>query len=269
MSAVEVFQFPATGNHVRTCVVDGDPWFVAADVCFVLGYGGGARNAVQRLPERMKGVEEFNTPGGPQRLTIVNEAGVYRLVMRSTLPGAEGFQDWLAEEVVPAIRRTGSYNAVAQIPQSFAAALRLAADEHERAEREAAKVAELAPRAATLDAIEGGDGLTLRAFHKKYFSDVRERAFFEHLYARGYLIDQRGKGAWSNSKQKFRDGAQHGHPGFKGKPYLYLHTVVDDTETRRENTRVRPGAPEVTFRDRLAREGLPANTNNAIERKSA
>lgn len=107
--AVTPFEFPATGQTVRTVEVDGDPWFVAADVTTVLGYGGGARNTLRRLPERMKDVEEINTPGGVQRMTVVSESGVYRMVMRSNLPAAEAFQDWIAKDVVPAIRRTGSY----------------------------------------------------------------------------------------------------------------------------------------------------------------
>lgn len=158
MTAIEVFQFPATGANVRTVVIDGEPWFVAADVCAVLGYGGGGRNAVLRLPERMRGVAEFNTPGGLQKLAIINEPGVYRLVMRSNLTTAEEFQDWLAEDVVPAIRRTGGYEVAPQVPQSFSEALRLAADEHDRADRAEAKVLELEPSASAWNTLGSSDG---------------------------------------------------------------------------------------------------------------
>lgn len=155
---VEVFQFPATGAAVRTVVRDDEPWFVAADVCAVLGYGGGARNAVARLPERMKGVAPINTPGGVQQVTVLNEAGAYRLVMRSTLPGAEAFQDWLAEEVVPAIRRTGRYEVAPAIPRTYAEALRLAADEHERAERAQRELETAAPKAEAWDVLASAHG---------------------------------------------------------------------------------------------------------------
>src|SRR5687768_8417360 len=74
------FQFPSTGQTVRTVLRDGEPWFVAADVCAVLGHSN-HRVAVGRLPERMKGVTEVDTPGGPQDMRIVSEPGVYRLVM--------------------------------------------------------------------------------------------------------------------------------------------------------------------------------------------
>jgi prophage antirepressor-like protein len=110
MTEITPFTFPTTGQSVRTLLVDGEPWFVAADVTDLLGYANG-RDAVSRLPERMKSsvVLSDGTPGNPNR-TILSEPGVYRLVMRSGLLAAEAFQDWLAEEVVPSIRKTGSYS---------------------------------------------------------------------------------------------------------------------------------------------------------------
>lgn len=158
VSELEVFQFPATGAGVRTVLVDGEPWFVAADVCAVLGYGGGSRNAVSRLPERMKGVADVNTPGGQQKVTTLSEAGVYRLVMRSTMPNAEAFQDWLAEDVVPQIRMTGRYEPVPQLPQTYAQALRELAATVERAEQAERDAKALAPAAAAWDHLASGDG---------------------------------------------------------------------------------------------------------------
>jgi hypothetical protein len=158
-----------------------------------------------------------------------------------------------------------------QLPQSFADALQLAADQARAIERQIAEIAQrdrelaaVTPKAQAFEAIEGGDGVTLRAFHKKYLSDITETDFFEHLYAKGYLIDQRGKGGWSERRQCNREGSQHRHPGYKGKPFLYLHTTVDRGETRRENARVRPGDPELAFRDRLARDGLPVNSSTDV-----
>lgn len=107
-------------------------------------------------------------------------------------------------------------------------------------------------------AIEAGDGLTLTAFHKKYLSEVTERTFFEHLYSRGYLIDQRGKGS-QREDGTFRDGAEHRHPTFKGKPFFYLHGSGVHGKKRRENTRVRPGDPELLLKAALVRDGLRGN----------
>lgn len=158
MSELEIFQFPATGAGVRTVVRDGEPWFVAADVCAVLGYGGGGRNAVARLPERMKGVADVNTPGGLQKLVILSEAGVYRLVMRSTMPNAEAFQDWLAEDVVPQIRMTGSYEPVPQLPQTYAQALRELATSVERAEEAERALAIAEPKAEAWQVLASTEG---------------------------------------------------------------------------------------------------------------
>jgi hypothetical protein len=111
-------------------------------------------------------------------------------------------------------------------------------------------------------AIEAGDGLGLREFHKKYFSSVTETEFMEHLYSKGYLIDQRGKGTLRESGPRAgtrRDGSQHRHPSYKGKQFFYRHGVEDRNGVRRENTHVRPGTWELALRDQLAKEGLTAN----------
>lgn len=115
-------------------------------------------------------------------------------------------------------------------------------------------------------AIEAGDGLSLREFHKKYFSAITESEFMDHLYAKGYLINQLGKGSLRTSGPRagtYRNGSQHRHPGHKGKRYFYLHTLPDREGNRRENTRVRPGEWELALRDQLAGEGLAANENSA------
>lgn len=112
--------------------------------------------------------------------------------------------------------------------------------------------------------IEGGDGLSLRQFHKKYFSSVSEAVFMSHLYEKKYLINQLGKGTVRTEGPKAgtrRDGAQHRNPTYKGKQYFYLHFGGVHGGRRREDTRVRPGKWELTLRDQLAKEGLEANEN--------
>ncbi|WP_211370558.1 hypothetical protein [Nonomuraea turkmeniaca] len=128
-------------------------------------------------------------------------------------------------------------------------------EEADRADRATAR-AEIAE--GKFQAIEAGDGLTLTAFHKKYFSEVTERTFFEHLYSRGYLIDQRGKGS-ERENGTFRDGPEHRHPTFKGKPFFYLHGSGVHGKRRRENTRVRPGDPELLLKAALVKDGLRGN----------
>lgn len=101
---------------VRQVERDGEVWFVGVDVCRVLGLAN-PRSSIALLDEDEKGVHTVDTLGGDQELTIVSEAGVYRLVFRSRKPVAERFKRWLAHEVIPSIRRTGGYgSAVSAAP---------------------------------------------------------------------------------------------------------------------------------------------------------
>ena len=102
-------EFMFEGNEVRVVRDDkGEPWFVAKDVAETLGYVR-ARDAIS---QHCKGAVKHRllTSGGEQELTIIPERDVYRLVMRSKLEGAEKFEEWVVGEVLPAIRKTGSYS---------------------------------------------------------------------------------------------------------------------------------------------------------------
>lgn len=161
MSAIIPFTFPETGQPVRTVTIDGEPWFVANDVVGVLGYSNG-RMAIASLPERMKSSVTIadGTPGNPNR-TVLSEFGVYRLIMRSNLAAAERFQDWLAEEVIPSIRRTGSYSvepAAPALPQDYEEALVALLGQVREAKALAERVAELEPAATSWQVLASGDG---------------------------------------------------------------------------------------------------------------
>ncbi len=99
--------FDFQGRNVRVVMIDGEPYFVAADVARVLGYS----NPQEAVRDHCKGVRETLTPtkGGQQKIKIIPERDVYRLVMRSKLPAAERFEEWVVGEVLPSIRKTGSY----------------------------------------------------------------------------------------------------------------------------------------------------------------
>lgn len=101
-----VFNFGA--HAVRIVVRNGEPWFVAADVAAALGYLT-AKDAARNLSEHQKGGHILPTLGGEQRVTIINESGLYRLVLRSRKPAAEQFSDWVTGEVLPSIRKSGRY----------------------------------------------------------------------------------------------------------------------------------------------------------------
>lgn len=148
------FDFPMTGQPVRTLVLDGEPWFVAADVAAVLELGN-IHSSLSSLDDDEKGLHTMDTPGGQQELATVNEPGLYSLILRSRKPQARAFKRWITHDVIPAIRKTGSYGATSTpaLPKSYAEALRELASTVEAKERAEAHVAELEPAAHAWDAL--------------------------------------------------------------------------------------------------------------------
>lgn len=108
--AVEVFNFSQQRTPVRVRLVDGEPWFVAVDVCQILGIGNN-REAIKRLDEDecMDGVSITDAIGRTQRASMVNESGLYHLVFQSRKAEAQKFRKWVTSEVLPAIRKKGFY----------------------------------------------------------------------------------------------------------------------------------------------------------------
>ena len=107
MNDLKIFESNAFGS-VRTLVIDGEPWFVAKDVAVALGY----KDPINAIKTHCKGVVKhhpLDTPGGIQEVRIIREPDVYRLIIRSKLPSAEKFENWIMEEVIPSIRKTGVY----------------------------------------------------------------------------------------------------------------------------------------------------------------
>jgi anti-repressor protein len=212
------FTFPETAQPVRTVLIDGEPWFIAADVTAILGYTNG-RMAVGALPERMKGVTKADTPGGQQQMTVINESGVYRLVMRSTLPAAEMFQDWIAEEVLPSIRRTGAYAVPALSNRDLALMVIAEADRADLAER---RVAELAPAAASWEALASATGDysvadAAKILTRDYDIATGQQRLFTALHRLGWIY-RAGDGRWRVKQTAVETGrlsempSSHYHP---------------------------------------------------------
>jgi hypothetical protein len=96
-------------HEIRTVTREGEPWFVAQDVCAILGLGDTSK-AVQNLEDAEKGTTSVPTLGGVQSMTIVNESGMYALVFKSRKVEAKAFRLWVTGTVLPQIRKTGSYS---------------------------------------------------------------------------------------------------------------------------------------------------------------
>ena len=99
-------------GEIKTMDINGEPWFVGADVAKALGYSN-ARDAIfKHVDDEDKDVAKCDTLGGTQKLTVINESGLYSLVLCSKLPTAKRFKHWVTHEVLPAIRKTGSYSII-------------------------------------------------------------------------------------------------------------------------------------------------------------
>ncbi len=106
MNSIQVFNYG--NNEIRTVIIDGEPWLVAKDVCDVLGLVD-VSMTVRGLDDDEKGTSSICTPGGMQSMTVINEAGLYKLTFKSRKPAAKEFTRWVTHEVLPQIRKTGSY----------------------------------------------------------------------------------------------------------------------------------------------------------------
>ena len=103
-----IIQFDFHGTEVRTVTIDGEPWFVLADLARVLDIAAPGRLAA-RLDEGVRQTHTLPTSGGLQSMTIVSEAGMYEVVIRSDKPQAVDFRRWITSEVLPSIRKHGGY----------------------------------------------------------------------------------------------------------------------------------------------------------------
>lgn len=105
---VEVFNFSQEKTPIRVQLINSEPWFVAKDVCEVLGHSN-HKMAVKSLDEDEKGVSSVYSLGGNQQTTVVSESGLYSLIFQSRKPEAKKFRKWVTAEVLPSIRKKGYY----------------------------------------------------------------------------------------------------------------------------------------------------------------
>lgn len=154
MSALNLFQY--AGQQVRTVVIDGDAWFVIADVAKVLGLSNPSMVANSMFPDDLSSTEVIDSMGRTQTARVVNEPGLYRLIFQSRKAEAADFQKWVTREVLPQIRRTGQFGS--NLPATFAEALELAAVEARKIEALEAKAAIDAPKVAAYDSLMDAEG---------------------------------------------------------------------------------------------------------------
>ena len=101
-------------GEIRVLEINNEPWFVGKDVAELLGYSEPRSVVAKKVDAEDKGVSKMATPSGTQEMTIINESGLYSLILSSKLPSAKKFKRWVTSEVLPAIRRTGGYIPISQ-----------------------------------------------------------------------------------------------------------------------------------------------------------
>ena len=199
MNELRIFQNRMFGT-VRVVEHNGEPWFVASDVARALGYENPSRDVQRHCRKVNKITQTTDSVGPPITLLIIPESDVYRLVMRSNLPSAERFQDWLVEEVLPALRRRGFYGvpALPDFSDPVAAARAWADKEEQRRLAHEARLAleqkmeEVRPKVVFAESIEVAKTSILVGEMAKLLKqatgyDIGQNRFFEWLRNRGYL----------------------------------------------------------------------------------
>jgi prophage antirepressor-like protein len=244
-SSLAPFQFE--GRQVRVITdKQGEPWFVAADVCACLAIRNPS-DALNRLDDDEKGLGQTETPGGEQSMSTVNEAGLYSLVLGSRKPEARRFKRWVTHEVLPAIRRTGRYaipDAAAALPsaqQDRVSALLLIGDAVARVPGVKCGIA----MAATLTCIQENTGLATESLRRALpateepicslnatglgqLLGMKARDTNQHLAACGLQIrNQRGEWELTDAGRPWGEALPYCRQGHSGYQILWNPAVVD------------------------------------------
>lgn len=125
MNSVQIFNNAEFGE-IRTVVIDDEPWFVAKDIAKSLGYKNTNQSVKDNTDSDDRGVSPVVTPSGMQNMVVINESGLYSLIFGSKLESAKKFKKWVTSEVLPSIRKQGSY----QLPQTTDGKIALLAQGH-------------------------------------------------------------------------------------------------------------------------------------------
>lgn len=193
----KLIPFNYNGHEVRTVMLNGEPWFVAKDICAVLEIANN-RDALSRLDDDEKGVASTDTLGGKQEMSIISESGLYSLTLGSKKPQAHAFKRWVTHEVIPTIRKTGGY---VNNDENFISTYLPFADEQTKAMFRAtletvrklnAKIEQDKPKVLFANAVETSKSSILIGDLAKLIRqngyNIGQNRLFEWLRNNGYLI---------------------------------------------------------------------------------
>lgn len=194
MNELQIFENPEFGR-VRTTVIDGEPWFVAADVCRALDLGNPTR-ALDRLDNDERTLISIKGASNGKPVNGVNEPGLYSLVLGSRKPEAKAFKRWITHEVIPAIRKTGGYQVpqspAEQMAQGILAAQKLLAERDVTIAKQNEQIAVLTPKGVFADAVTASKTSILvgglAKLIKQQGIDIGQKRLFAWMRENGFLI---------------------------------------------------------------------------------
>ena len=241
----QIVPFNYNDIAVRTVIIDGEPWFVLADLCKVLGLAN-VGNVASRLDEAGVRQTDIRSGGQMRSVTTVNEGGMYEVVIRSDKPEAVAFRRWLTGTVLPEIRKTGSFNAqpALQGPELLAAAVlesqKVIEQRDARIYQLGQKVTADAPKVGYIDTYVADEDL-LSFSTVASTNNVTEKALRELLIAKDWIYCQQDS-RWSNTKGRkvernrysekatkkryFRRVENHEAPRFRGSEVMHTLKVT-------------------------------------------
>ena len=239
-------------SEIRTVEKDGEPWFVGKDVADILGYSDTAQAVRKHIDDEDKGVVEMTTPGGKQPVTIINESGLYSLILSSKLPTAKKFKRWVTSEVLPTIRKHGAYMTEQTLERALTSpdflielATQLKAEQAQRKRLETAvavqsqQIAELQPKASYYDVVLNcKDLISITSIAKDYgksgtwLNRYLNQSGVQYKQGNNWLLYQKyaEKGYTSTKTQTFpgADGQQHTkvHTYWTQKGRLFIYDLL-------------------------------------------
>jgi prophage antirepressor-like protein len=189
VNVIKIFENPEFGK-VRTIVINDEPWFVGKDVADILGYQNGSRDINRHVDEDDRQNYQNGTFESPRGMTVINESGLYSLILSSKLPTAKKFKYWVTSEVLPSIRKTGSYN----LPDfnNPAEAARAWANEYEAKQKLLTENKVMKPKAEYFDCLVDRNLLTNFRTTAKEFH-MKQKQFINWLLKNKFVYrDQKG-----------------------------------------------------------------------------
>lgn len=234
MSELQIFKNAEFGS-IRTLTINGEPYFVRCDVAEILGYSNSRKALADHVDEEDKGVTKCDTLGGTQEMTVINESGLYGLILGSKLPTARKFKRWVTSEVLPAIRRHGVYavdEVLANPDMLIEALLQLKAEREINQELKETvavqnqQIVEMKPKASYYDVVLNcKDLVAISVIAKDYGWSANRMNQYLHQKCVQY---KQGNKIWllyqKYAEMGYTNTKTHSYPGNDGTMHTAVHT---------------------------------------------